>query len=201
MIRWFFRFLFLIFFFFFTFFLKFVTNVFLKFVANTNLKTNHMWSKKKIWYFYNTYSIFIAFLISIFTFFDLKHAILSIFQTMLKRQKIVDRFNLKENDFWILLLSYVLIVMNFNLQHDCWHIHAFEMTHNLSILHQTIDRIYRLNNFNRWIYIFEYTIENTFDFKIMIQNFVKIIFQTMIELHRQIFHDKDDFIEFIDIEK
>ena len=128
-------------------------------------------------------------LYNIFKLLRIKIIFLMTFQIIFVKQIIMNEFNKKKFDLIIFLLLYTLTTLSLNFQHDYWHIYALELTYNLSILAQTIKRARRFENFNKWIYLFEYIIENTFDDKIIIKNLKKIISQIVIELNRQIFYE------------
>ena len=84
---------------------------------------------------------------------------------------------------------YAIAFVEFDFQYDCWRIHVFEIVYDLNILKQVIEKITRLKNFSKIVYLYEYVIKSTFDDKTIMRNINKIISQIITKFNRFIFHD------------
>ena len=111
---------------------------------------------------------------------------ISVYMINTKKQIIVNRFNKKSSELITLMMSYVIAAMKLNFQNNCWRVHCFEQSHNIAIVSQTINRIKRLNNSSKWIYVYEYTIFNIFDSRDVKRNIEKIISQVFVELNQNV---------------
>lgn len=131
---------------------------------------------------------------------------ISAYMTSTERQATVDRFNKKGSGLMALVMPYAIAAVGLNLQNDCWRVHCFEQPHNIAIASQAIGRARRLGNPSKWVYVYEYTIPNTFDSRGVKRNIEKAIPQAFAELNQNVIFmkgpedDEDEDQEFTTID-
>ena len=118
-----------------------------------------------------------------------------------KQERIITLFNENQYDAQILLFTYDSEKnQNVDLQKRCRHMHFYELSMNINVENQCIDRMRRIENSWNVVYVFKYFVTKTIVSRSVVRNIEKCLFETSTNLNREIVDD-DENVEHAEIDE
>lgn len=117
---------------------------------------------------------------------------LAAFQNHAEREHVIESFTTNITSSMVIVGTYACASTGLDLQTRCWRVHLFELAHNTGISAQAIGRVRRLGNPSEVVFVYEYSVKDSFNEKQVMSNIEKAIPGAMAILNKRMFYNYDD---------